>query len=1044
MPEQILIGNFTKGLRLDKLPFNIDNDTFPTMFNFYSWRGRAKRKRGTIFIGQLQVQVQSVASNPTVFQKGPLTLSNGFGNLLGFLGLTPTTNSITNITNSTQAVVTVNSHTFSVGQIVQFMVVAGMTQINGLFGQITAKTTNTITVNINSTSFSAYSSGGLVLLSEGPSIVLGSINVVVAGHTYTEPSTPNGTLLNNGTPDGSFINYNTGLIFIVGGGSSNLIGNFSFFPDLPVMGLEDWDAPTTSNLYPLLLAFDTDYSYQLNQTGVPFFYNVNYFKATNFPFLWSGANFQQFWTTNYSGALWATNGKPGFNFLNGTYVSGSGSANITFNFKSGGINFTTLVVGDLLWFNEWGSSTDLNGLVGTVSSIAGAASGNYVVTFANSETAAGTGIVQTLTNTIPGQDGIKWYDGDMTNGTGIPTSTLTGWVNFAPPLTATTVSIDNSPAALYYLVGATAILPFKDRLLFFAPTIMDSGGVNVINLIDTVLWSQNGTPYYTTPVPVRQTAAANAWYVDQTGLAGYLPAGISQPIITVGNNEDVLLIGFGGDGRKVRFVYTGNDLQPFLFFNINSELPSSSTFSSVILDKGMLDIGQYGLTMTDQQSSARVDLDIPDEIFQIQALNNGAQRVNAVRDFFKEWIYFAYPVNDSQWVFPTQSFLFNYRNNTWSILYENFTHQGTFRFQNKNTWSSIGMKFRSWAQWREAWNSGSTTALFPSVVGGNPQGYVLQKGIGTGEARSGTIDALMNIGGNTQITSVNHCVTAPNTNTGTGDYILITGAIGIYNVAIIGITIGNPTIIQATNIFSAGQNVFITGVLGTTELNNGTFNIISATATTITINATTTNAYISGGNVAFAFNNQIFQVTSILNPVTMQPDPNNFVIDAPFPLGTYVGGGQYTRLSHPLIQTKQFNPYWDQGRQARLSVQKYLLDFTDNSSATINIYLSMDPDSVWNNVKFNPAPNGQLYSQTIFTCPESSNIGLTPANTNLQMPTAESQFQIWHRFNTSMIGDTIQIGLTLNDAQMRSQVDSQAELTLHAMHLIFEKGPHLA
>ena len=35
------------------------------------------------------------------------------------------------------------------------------------------------------------------------------------------------------------------------------------------------------------------------------------------------------------------------------------------------------------------------------------------------------------------------------------------------------------------------------------------------------------------------------------------------------------------------------------------------------------------------------------------------------------------------------------------------------------------------------------------------------------------------------------------------------------------------------------------------------------------------------------------------------------------------------------------------------------------------------------------------------------------------MPTAAGQFQIWHRMNTSLIGDSVQIGITLNNIQMR-------------------------
>lgn len=875
MPEQIYIGNFMQGQTTSRLPFNIDNDAFPSLVNSYCWRGRVKRKRGTYLLGQLELQFS-----------GTFVLAGGAANLITQLSL-PATSTITP----------------------------------------------------------------------------GSISFVLAGNTYTEPATPDGTLV--GVPAGTgTIDYATGAVTIAGGGGGTVTAIFSYFPGLPVMGLEDFVAVGTSSNFPLLLAFDTEYSYQINQTGASVnFYNVNYYKDSDVPFLWSAADYQLFWTTNYASALWATNNVPGLNFLNGTYSAGTGTATITFNFKSSGVNFKTLVVGDKLWFNEWntGGST-LNGLLGTVSSIAGAAAGNYVVTFGSSPTAAGTGIVQLLTNTIPGQDGIKWYDGDPTSGTGLPTATGMGWVNFAPPLTASAVSIDNTPAALYYLVGALAIVPFKDRLLFFSPWIQTSSGAP-IQLQDTALWSWNGTPYYTSLTPAGETFDVRAYYVDETGFGGYLPAGISQPIATVSNNEDVLLVGFGGQGRKTRFVYTGNDLQPFLFFNINSELPSTSTFSSVTLDQGAIDIGTYGICMTDQQSAQRIDLPIPDAVFQIQTLNNGVQRVNSARDFQREWIYFSFPYSTSPWKFPTQTFLFNYRDTTWSVLYENFTVHGNYRKQKKYSWLTI--PFASWEQWQEPWNGGSTTPLIPNIVAGNPQGYVLVIGQGTGEGASGTISAISNNGGLTQITSTNHCVTSSNPLTKTGDYLLFQNAIG--------------------------------------------------------------STYLNG----------------LIGQVTKNVDANNFVVDIPFQAGTYLGLGQYVRLSQPLIQTKQFPIYWQEGRQTRLAVQKYLMDYTPDGQVTVNINLSMDPTSVWNSPSYNPPPNSLVYTQLLYTCPESTNIGLTPSNTNLQMPTAESQFQIWHRLNTSLIGDTVQIGITLSDAQMRNYQFATSEIALHGIQLTVDRGPQL-
>jgi len=360
--------------------------------------------------------------------------------------------------------------------------------------------------------------------------------------------------------------------------------------------------------------------------------------------------------------------------------------------------------------------------------------------------------------------------------------------------------------------------------------------------------------------------------------------------------------------------------------------------------------------MTSQNSAQRIDLDIPDQAFMIQSLNYGTQRINSARDFFKEWIYFSYPPESqpSTCRFPTQTFFYNYRENTWAIFYENFTCHGSFWRSSTITWANL--PYSNWTEWVDPWNTPNEQALFPSVVAGNPQGFVVVKGQGTGEAPTGAIENVVSYNTSNphtyKITSYNHCVQV-------GDYI------------------------------------YVTGCLGTVNLNGQT--------------------------------GQVFLVV----------DANNFVIDIPYTdTNPYLGLGVFARVSLPLLQSKQFPSYWDQGRQIRIGTQQYLFDATSEGQVTVNIYLSMNPDDAWNAGPIVPATNSQnnslIYSQTVYTCPESTNIGLTPANTNLQMPTAASQYQIWHRMNTSMIGDTVQFGITLNDAQMRNIETSMAEITLHA------------
>ncbi len=189
-------------------------------------------------------------------------------------------------------------------------------------------------------------------------------------------------------------------------------------------------------------------------------------------------------------------------------------------------------------------------------------------------------------------------------------------------------------------------------------------------------------------------------------------------------------------------------------------------------------------------------------------------------------------------------------------------------------------------------------------------------------------------------------------------------------------------------------------------------------------------------------------LNTLIGCVTATQGLNSFDVDIAFQAGSYTGLGKYTRLIQPLIKTKQFPVYWQEGRKVRVGVQKYLLDATDEGQVTLNIGLSQDPDSVYNRDPIVPDPNATnnslIYSQILYTCPELGNLGLTPANYNLQMPTAATQSQIWHRVNTSLIGDTFQLGITLSDAQMRNLDHATAEIVLHGIQITADRGPLLS
>jgi hypothetical protein len=199
------------------------------------------------------------------------------------------------------------------------------------------------------------------------------------------------------------------------------------------------------------------------------------------------------------------------------------------------------------------------------------------------------------------------------------------------------------------------------------------------------------------------------------------------------------------------------------------------------------------------------------------------------------------------------------------------------------------------------------------------------------------------------------------------------------------------------------------------------------------------------GTVGAVLNGNVFQVLTVTN--------NTFVLSPEVASGsyTYIGQGTVTRMYIPFIASKAFPTSWGMSRKTRLGPQQYLLTATPKGQVTLYIYLSQNyadfpGDNAYNFGPVIPAPNsendGLIYSTVLYTCPESTNLGLTPANTNLQMIVNPStgvtqQQQIWHRVNTSLIGDTVQIAITISEGQMFDPTlqNQFGEVEMHAMIL---------
>lgn len=989
MGQKIVVGPMGKGLRTDVTPFNIDNDSFPTLVNAYQWRGRVKRRRGTSQMGRLQSTLTSVSVGTT----------DGSGSFSGniFSGVSIKGN-ITGATQANPCSITSIAHNLVTGNQILISGVGGMTQLNGHLYTVTVTGANTFTIGVNSTTYGAYTSGGIWENNSQPnaSLVSSSITLTVGATTFVDNSS--GVLI--GAPSGSgTINYSTGALTLASAPLSTVItAVFTYYPSLPVMGLEDLILDQSDATRQL--GFDTTYAYNIPITSPYTPYSVSFYKnpatatysgytqkTTATPIKWNGQDYQQFWSTNYQGAFWETNGieepfdstNVGMQFKKPTTVTVLSGT--TANFV---INAHGLVVGDFVFVNEVDVVTGINLQTGYVTTRTDA--NNVIVTFPNATLAAGpgtTGMVQYLTSSSDAtKDCIRFYDGDPTLGVAPYTPTPgNGWVNFCPPLSSLSYSIADLPAGIYYLCGARMVLPFKDRLLFLGPIIQTSSAGSQKYLPDTVIYSQNGVPYYTasfpystvilspsvvpvttfTPilVPSNQTAYPVSFWEDVPGYGGFIQAGTQSSITTAGANEDVLLVGF--KNRQTRVVYTGNDIIPFNFYTINSELGSDSTFSSVILDRGVISIGGRGIVLTSQVSSQRIDLQIPDSVFQFKLTSNGPQRICAQRDYINEWIYFTYRGNKSDAVYPNQTLLYNYRDASWAVFDETYTTYGTFRPQTGLTWATIGNKYPTWESWNDPWDAGESTLLQPQTIGGNSQGFIMFLADGTNEGNS---EYIKSISGST--------ITSPGHGLNDGDYIVISGALGTIS----------------------------------SQVNGKIFSVMTTSSGTYT--------------------------------------PDSFVVSPPLISGTYLGLGVFKRMYVPQIQTKQFPVAWDMARKTRLGPQQYLFTTTPKGQITLLIFLSQNAASSYNGPDQNN--DSLIYTSVLYTCPESTNLGLTPANINLQMLTATQQSQIWHRMNTSLLGDTVQIGFTMDDSQMRdTNFNNQfSEIELHAFVLDVSSSQVLA
>lgn len=314
---------------------------------------------------------------------------------------------------------------------------------------------------------------------------------------------------------------------------------------------------------------------------------------------------------------------------------------------------------------------------------------------------------------------IFWVTNDSgVNGDPIRYTDGSAWIDFAPQI----------DSAANLLTQCLAMLPFRGRLVVFN-TLEGMDLNSSISYSNRIRWSAIGTPFSTTSSIVT-AINVNAWRDDIRGQGGFLDIPTSEDIISIGFVRDNLVIYCEQSTWQLR--YTGRSIAPFQIERVNSELGAQSTFSAVQFDTSLVGIGDKGVVECDSFKSERIDIKIPDLVFQFNSTNNGLKRVHGIRDLVRKLAYWTYPYiprdvdgsSDYELVYPNRRLVYNYENDSWAIFTDSLTTLGTFQPPNPRKWSDFAGQGDqgAWQLQNYPWFNRPT--LIPAIVGGNQQGYV--------------------------------------------------------------------------------------------------------------------------------------------------------------------------------------------------------------------------------------------------------------------------------------------------------------------------------
>ena len=344
--------------------------------------------------------------------------------------------------------------------------------------------------------------------------------------------------------------------------------------------------------------------------------------------------------------------------------------------------------------------------------------------------------------------------------------------------TTPTLIYNNEGSGQNRVLTARIIVSFKNRLLFL--NTVESVNGTASTFVSRCRYSGVGSPL-----------EANAWREDIPGNGSALDAPTQEAIVSAQFLKDRLIVFF--ERSTWELVYIGNQVFPFVWQKINTELGVESTFSQVPFDKVVLGIGQTGIQACNGINVDRIDAKIPQLVFDIHNENGGVERVCGIRDYFPEMVYWSYPgdARDANFPFPNKVLTYNYVNNAWGINDDSFTAFGYYQ---------VG---RIIPPDERPYNN----LKFKAVIAGNQEGWVsiLRIDVPNNSPSLQVTNVVINGPGSLTLTVINH-------NLSVNDYVLMQNLNGIVITNSEGSIIGGA-VGRVTGPFPQNPNVITLQVL---------------------------------------------------------------------------------------------------------------------------------------------------------------------------------------------------------------------------------------